>query len=70
MRTGIVENEPLESAKRKLRASVEEIIPDEEERAWVEPRLATCSVWRSGTWAIRATSTRRGACTSSAWRDS
>ncbi len=40
MRTGIVENEPLESAKRKLRTSVEEIITDEEERAWVEPRLA------------------------------
>ena len=40
MRTGIVESEPLDSAKRKLRASVEEIITDEEERAWVEPRLA------------------------------
>ncbi len=40
MRTGIVENEPLDSAKRKLRASVEEIIQDEAERGWVEPRLA------------------------------
>jgi class 3 adenylate cyclase/tetratricopeptide (TPR) repeat protein len=40
MRTGIVENEPLDSAKRKLRQSVEEFIHDEEERAWVEPRMA------------------------------
>ena len=40
MRVGVVENEPLDSAKRKLRQSVEEFIGDEEERAWVEPRLA------------------------------
>jgi class 3 adenylate cyclase/tetratricopeptide (TPR) repeat protein len=40
MRTGIVENEPPESARQKLRRSVEEFIPDAEERAWVEPRLA------------------------------
>jgi tetratricopeptide (TPR) repeat protein len=40
MRTGIVENESPESAKQKLRASVEQFIHDEEERAWVEPRLA------------------------------
>jgi class 3 adenylate cyclase/tetratricopeptide (TPR) repeat protein len=40
MRTGIVENEPPDSAKQKLRRSVEEFIHDDEERAWVEPRLA------------------------------
>jgi len=40
MRTGIVENEALDSARQKLRRSVEEFISDPEERAWVEPRLA------------------------------
>jgi class 3 adenylate cyclase/tetratricopeptide (TPR) repeat protein len=40
MRTGIVENEPSDSAKQKLRRNVEEFIHDDEERAWVEPRLA------------------------------
>ncbi|MFZ0181417.1 MAG: adenylate/guanylate cyclase domain-containing protein [Candidatus Dormiibacterota bacterium] len=40
MRTGIVENEPPDTAKQKLRLSVEEFIHDEEERAWVEPRMA------------------------------
>ncbi len=40
MRAGIIENEPPESARAKLRASVEEFVPDPEERRWVEPRLA------------------------------
>jgi predicted ATPase/class 3 adenylate cyclase len=40
MRSGILEDEdPLEAAA-KLRAAVEEHVPDPEERAWVEPRLA------------------------------
>ena len=40
MRTGIVENEPPESARQKLHRSVEEFILDEEERSWVESRVA------------------------------
>ena len=40
MRTGILENESLETARQKLRSSVEAFIHDSEERAWVEPRLA------------------------------
>ncbi|MGA7989200.1 MAG: adenylate/guanylate cyclase domain-containing protein [Candidatus Dormiibacterota bacterium] len=40
MRAGIIENEPPESARAKLRASVEEFVSDPEERRWVEPRLA------------------------------
>jgi class 3 adenylate cyclase/tetratricopeptide (TPR) repeat protein len=40
MRTGIVENEPLESARQKLRRSVEAFILDDEERSWVESRVA------------------------------
>jgi len=40
MRTGIVENEPPESAREKLRKSVEEFVESGEERRWVEPRLA------------------------------
>jgi predicted ATPase/class 3 adenylate cyclase len=40
MRTGIVENESPDTAKQKLRRSVEEFVHDDEERAWVEPRLA------------------------------
>jgi class 3 adenylate cyclase len=40
MRTGIVENEPPESASEKLRRSVGQFVPEEEERRWVEPALA------------------------------
>ena len=40
MRAGIIENEPPESARAKLHKSVEEFVPDAEERRWVEPRLA------------------------------
>ncbi len=40
MRAGIVENEPGETARLKLRAMVEEFVSDPEERRWVEPRLA------------------------------
>ncbi len=39
-RAGMVEGEPLEAARGKLRSVVEQFIPDEEERRWVEPRLA------------------------------
>jgi class 3 adenylate cyclase len=40
MRAGIIENEPPESARAKLRKTVEEFVPEAEERRWVEPRLA------------------------------
>ena len=40
MRAGIIENEPPDAARAKLRATVEEFVPDAEERRWVEPRLA------------------------------
>ncbi len=40
MRAGILENEPAESAREKLRSAVEEFVADPEERRWVEPRLA------------------------------
>ena len=40
MRAGIVEDEDAESALPKLRATLEENIPDVEERRFVEPRLA------------------------------
>jgi class 3 adenylate cyclase/tetratricopeptide (TPR) repeat protein len=39
MRARIVEDEPAEEALAKLAAVVEEIVPDPEERAFVEPRL-------------------------------
>ena len=39
MRARIAEDEPAETALAKLRASVEEIVLDPEERAFVEPRL-------------------------------
>jgi class 3 adenylate cyclase/tetratricopeptide (TPR) repeat protein len=40
MRARIAEGEEQSSALAKLRATVEEHVPDEEERKWVEPRLA------------------------------
>src|SRR5438874_2406074 len=40
MRARITEEEPVESALAKLRASLAEHVPDIEERAWLEPRLA------------------------------
>ena len=40
MRCRILEDEEPESARAKLRLALEECIPDAEERAWVEPRLA------------------------------
>ena len=39
-RCGIVEEEEADSAAAKLHATVAEHVPDEEERAWIEPRLA------------------------------
>jgi class 3 adenylate cyclase/tetratricopeptide (TPR) repeat protein len=39
-RAGILEGEDTESARMKLASSLAEHIPDEEERAWVGPRLA------------------------------
>jgi class 3 adenylate cyclase/tetratricopeptide (TPR) repeat protein len=40
MRAGIVEEEAPESAVAKLRASIQEHVPDPEEQEWLEPRLA------------------------------
>jgi len=40
MRCGIAEDEEPETARQRLRLSLEEYILDTEERAWVEPRLA------------------------------
>jgi class 3 adenylate cyclase/tetratricopeptide (TPR) repeat protein len=40
MRAGILEEEAPDSALVKLRVSIEEHIADEEERNWLEPRLA------------------------------
>jgi class 3 adenylate cyclase/tetratricopeptide (TPR) repeat protein len=40
MRTGIGEDEASTTALPKLRATVEQHVPDAEERAWIEPRLA------------------------------
>ncbi len=40
MRARIVDGEPAESARAKLRETAAEHIPDAEERAWIEPRLA------------------------------
>jgi class 3 adenylate cyclase/tetratricopeptide (TPR) repeat protein len=40
MRCRILEDEEPESARANLRLALEEYIPDSEERAWVEPRLA------------------------------
>ncbi len=40
MRAQIAEGEDPAAAREKLRESVEAIVPDPEDRAWVEPRLA------------------------------
>jgi class 3 adenylate cyclase/tetratricopeptide (TPR) repeat protein len=40
MRTGIVEGEDIGPAGEKLRAALDEVIDDAEERGWTEPRLA------------------------------
>jgi class 3 adenylate cyclase/tetratricopeptide (TPR) repeat protein len=40
MRCGITEDEDAASARAKLRATLEQHVPDSEERSWVEPRLA------------------------------
>jgi len=40
MRAGISEGEATEAAKEKLRSTVVEFVPDDEDRRWVEPRLA------------------------------
>ena len=40
MRAGIAEDEPHEAQRAKLSACVAERIPDPDERAWIEPRLA------------------------------
>jgi tetratricopeptide (TPR) repeat protein len=39
-RAGIVEGEDQASARQKLHSTVEEFVPDTEERGWIEPRLA------------------------------
>ncbi len=40
MRAGIAENEATESARDKLHATILDFVAEEEERRWVEPRLA------------------------------
>jgi len=40
MRAGIAEGEELDSALRKLHDTLEEHVPEPEERSWIEPRLA------------------------------
>ena len=40
MRCDIVEDEEPAAAREKLRAAIEEYVPDAEEQRWVEPRLA------------------------------
>jgi class 3 adenylate cyclase/tetratricopeptide (TPR) repeat protein len=40
MRARISDEEPPETALAKLRAAIEEHVPDAEERTWLEPRLA------------------------------
>jgi class 3 adenylate cyclase/tetratricopeptide (TPR) repeat protein len=40
MQAGIVEGESTDSARAKLRAAVGELVTDESERMWLEPRLA------------------------------
>ena len=40
MRAGIAEQEPASSARAKLEQALELHLPDPEERAWLEPRLA------------------------------
>jgi class 3 adenylate cyclase/predicted ATPase len=40
MRAGILDSEPLAAAREKLRKTVNDLVHGEEERAWVEPRLA------------------------------
>jgi len=40
MRAGITEAEDADSSRSKLTATVAEFVPEEEERRWIEPRLA------------------------------
>src|SRR5207244_4059096 len=40
MRCGIAEDEEAASAVAKLRATIQQFVPDPKERRWVEPRLA------------------------------
>ncbi len=40
MRAGITETEDADSSRSKLTATVAEFVPEEEERRWIEPRLA------------------------------
>ncbi len=40
MRAGILDNEAPAAAREKLRRAVHALVPGDEERAWVEPRLA------------------------------
>ncbi len=49
MRCEIVDDEEPDSARAKLQATIVEHIPDPEERAWVEPRLAHLLGLEEGT---------------------
>ena len=49
MRCGIVEDEDLASASEKLTSTLEEHVPDGEERRWVKPRIAHLLGLEDGT---------------------
>jgi hypothetical protein len=67
MRARITEDEPTEEALGKLTAVVEEIVPDAEERAFVEPGSGTCSGSPTASRPTGRTSSPPGACSSSGW---
>jgi len=49
MRCRIAEDEDSASAQAKLRSTIEEFVPEAEERRWVEPRLAHLLALEGGT---------------------
>ena len=65
-RCGIGEDEDAASAGERLTSTLEEHLPDPEERAWVRPRVAHCSGSKTASRATRKTSSPRGASSSSA----
>ncbi len=54
MRCRIAEDEPAESMREKLRETLEEHLPDPEERSFVEPRLANLLGLEDGSTGDRA----------------
>ena len=67
-RAGIVEEEDSVSASAKLRATVDDIVPDANERRFVEPRLAQLLGLEDRPPGTRRTSSLRGGCSSSGCR--